>query len=832
MKRSQHIALLAVLGVGVVVAGAWVVHRCLHDPSVAVLPGLREAPWIVYPSSPRTNIHLVADLDTRFRRTFTLSEPPKSAMLEWRGFRRATVRVNDIDVATSQGNWKDVRSADVASQLRPGENTLEITVVNDRAAGALSARLTMPAQTVPTDSTWRASIAGSAWRDARRACEPVDYLQLTPDFPPPTAWQALLAGWRSLLVFAVLVTLAVVIHARFGKAIDQRSVTWAMIIAAVMWAALFMNNAPALGVVGNDARFHLDYIQYILDHSRLPTPDLGAEMFQPPLYYLVSAGLLKACGHAIIDDGALHTLRMAAMVLGAAQLMLIGIGLRLLMPGKFAWQLLGLVVAGFMPLHLYAFQYPSNELLAATLTTGVLVLGLHVLRRDEPHAGWLAALGVCLGAAVLSKATPIIAGVLVMAAIAAKASTQPRPWRVAGKRLALTGGAFLMTCGWYYFSIWQAHGRVMLTGYQLGGEHTWWGDPGYATAAHYTHFGRALIHPIYACFHSVPNGIYSTLFGDGLVGGRAALLGSVPWSMTLMLGGYVLALPVMAALLLGAALVLWRWVRKPDTHHFVVLAFPASVLAAMVYLSIGLQAPNYPQSRAIFAMGAMLPLCALAAYGFQAVACRHKRLRWFVVVLLGVWALNNYASYWVVRNSTDALAYRASRNIALPDRAIAVRQDLQTVLNNDPKHLLGRITAARLAWQHHRDDVAAALLTDVVNDYPQASSIHMRIAQLHEARGETDAAANRYQAAIKANPDNGYARDGYAALLMRQGRRVEAIESFRAALHSLNDNAAVHQNLAGAYTATNDHTRAAYHLRIAKRLEAARRTAGAAMGGG
>ena len=59
---------------------------------------------------------------------------------------------------------------------------------------------------------------------------------------------------------------------------------------AALWVALFCNNTRLLPLnVGFDARPHADYINYLQEHKALPLPNEGLEMFQPPLYYVISA---------------------------------------------------------------------------------------------------------------------------------------------------------------------------------------------------------------------------------------------------------------------------------------------------------------------------------------------------------------------------------------------------------------------------------------------------------------------------------------------------------------------------------------------------------------
>jgi hypothetical protein len=820
---------LWVVILGAIGAVWWQGGRYLYDSEVAILPTDSSAPWIVYPNSPRTNIHLAADLDTRFRRSVTLAAMPDQASLHWRGFRRLVIEINGQAIPKSTGNWKIVQSVDVLPFLHVGENVIEITVTNHRAPAVLSAKLVLPDRVVSTDSSWQASIAGSSWRAARRAAAAMDTDQLTPDFPPVAPWQAILNHRTALLIYAALSLLVMMLHMRIGIQIDQRFVTWSLLIAAGLWAALFINNAPMLGVIGHDARFHMDYIQYILDHGRLPSVDQGAQMFQPPLYYMISAGLLQACGLSTVNETAIYVLRMQAVVFGIAHLLLIGVGLRLLMPRQFGKQLIGIVVAAFMPLHLYSFQYPTNELLAATLTTGALVLALRFVQHDAPSMKLGIALGACIAAALLTKTTPIIACVLILTAVVGRSITLKHQWRASSGSACAAMGVCLLGCGWYYLYIYRQYGKLLMTGWGPVGEPTWWSDPGVCTIDFFTRVGRSLIMPIFSGFYSFADGYYSTLFGDGLIGGRVALLGSVAWDMTLISAGYVLALPVAGAMIVGGGIYTWRWLRRPDASSFIMLSLPLAMIAAMVYLST--RTPNYGHSRAAYAMGAMLPICALAAQGLYGLMHRHAVARWILITLLSVWVVNSYASYWIVRGSPDALAYRAWYSVSKPQHLQRTRRDLHNVLTRDPKHLLARITLVRMASLQGHHDITTNVLRNLQQDYPQAASIRLWLAHEAQAMQQFDLAEQHYKIAIELNPDDGHAHDAYASLLIQQKRVDRAIDHLRKALHSLNDNPQVHAQLADAYVISGQNDPAAYHRDIARLLKKAHQRAVADMEG-
>ena len=47
---------------------------------------------------------------------------------------------------------------------------------------------------------------------------------------------------------------------------------------------------------GFDAVQHADYVRFVADRWQVPDASQGWEMSQPPLYYVLSAGLYRLCG--------------------------------------------------------------------------------------------------------------------------------------------------------------------------------------------------------------------------------------------------------------------------------------------------------------------------------------------------------------------------------------------------------------------------------------------------------------------------------------------------------------------------------------------------------
>jgi hypothetical protein len=507
-------------------------------------------------------------------------------------------------------------------------------------------------------------------------------------------------------------------------------------------------------------------VRSVLEHHHLPLADEGWEMYQPPLYYLLAAGLLRLTGRTAVDPGAiawLHGLGWAAGLLQCAALLA---GLRLVLGDRLRPLLAGLCLAVFLPMQLYMFQYVSNEGLHAALSSCALWLALRILHRGDTSARSHLLLGTVLGLALLAKFSALVVCALTVAVLAGRLWTQGvREPRVYGRTIGALVFAALLVCGWHYARVTRQFGQPLVGNWNRATGFAWWMDPGYATAGTFFRFGRSLTAPLFSAFHGLPDAIYSTLWGEGLLGGAALLTIRPPWSYGLMAAGYLLALLPTLALITGLAAGAVRLVCAPRSEDVLLLGVLGAT--AFAVLTLSLQLPFYAQAKAFYGLSALLPLCVLAGRGFEILTRRSRLAGVLLSVLLGVWALNAYATFWIRGGS--------SGEPSLEDAHRAL----------DPEGLLSRSEAAG------------------------------RQGNL----GEAVALARR---ATELAPDHPFAWVALGSSLIRGGENRQAVAALREALRVSPRNPTVHTWLAGLYAAEGDPVRARDHQRMAERLSAAR----------
>ena len=417
--KPWHRAILVVVLAGLAVALlAWIART---DPAINYLPRHRDADWIVFPTAVDARAHGYASLDATFRREFILPQKPAAARLHLRALRRAEIKVNGVSIQFPQNrNWKDVSEVDIAEQLHEGANIVEVRVFNHNGPPALWLVLSSDQLNVRTNENWEASFAGSSWRHAALASAAKTPGHGNPVADGESTFDAAKTIWPLWILLIGIACGGVMLWRAGLKQFTSPSLERVVLfLISAMWLFLFWNNTRLLPFhAGFDSKEHLKYIDYIQQQWSLPSPTEGWEMYQPPLYYFIAAVILSLCKLSINDPASVFVLRALGAFFGIAQFALLFLTLRLLFSARTA--LVGLLLAAFLPMHLYLAHYVTNEVLTATLATLTVYLCLHLLKNETPCAAQFVFVGLALGATMLTKATGILLLPIVIAAICAR----------------------------------------------------------------------------------------------------------------------------------------------------------------------------------------------------------------------------------------------------------------------------------------------------------------------------------------------------------------------------------------------------------------------------
>jgi len=792
----------------------WMGWKALRDPAISFLSAHRGGDWIVYPSPGNPAMHPAVELGALFRRSFTLASRPRSAELHLRAFRRFQLTVNGQPALRSDDgvSWKNDRRVDITRLLRVGENRIEVLVSNRAGPPALWLRLSLPGRTIGSDERWAVSWAGATWANAVRADAPASCRRFDPDGRMRSPVDALVARRGTVALLALLSGAMVALGAWWSRSRGKQArlalpsgwAPWvALAAAATAWVVLFIHNAPWLSAMaGFDADAHLSYIRYILEHHSLPLADQGWQMYQPPLYYLVAALVLAATGLTVPGPDAANVLRWLGLAYGVANLILIGASLRLAFPDHPRRQVIGLVIATFLPMQLYLYQLPTNEILVATLSSAVLLVTLQVLRTDQPSLRLHGLLGLCMGLALMAKVSAFLVVSVALGMLVVRMAVRPRQSLFRGLAgLGLAGGIAILICGWHYGRVWLRFGTPLIGNWDPDAGFRWWLDSGYRTVHDYLRFGRALSAPFFSGFAGVWDGLYSTLWSDGLCSGEASIWTAPPWCSDLMSVGSLLALLPTLAILVGGVVFLVRWIRQPNLRDTAILGLAFGTFVAVVFMT--LQVPYYGMVKSFYGLSALLPLCVFAAVGLDLAVTRARWSATLLLLLLGTWALVSYGAQWINASSPRALAFRgetafwrgtdrdgaallkeaiardaadwtARRNLAqFMVRQGAARQELKEFFEADGRAGLElverRVALGQIAATEGDLDRAIAEATRVIALNPDLPDAHELEAVTREARGETQSAIAAWREVLRIDPFNPMAHQALDRLLIRVG---------------------------------------------------------------
>ncbi len=192
----------------------------------------------------------------------------------------------------------------------------------------------------------------------------------------------------------------------------------------------------------NDEPDHVRNVELLVSgHWYRIEPNAGYAPHQPPLYYLVLAGVQKIAGRSSAmpapqqgdpilanglfshqqpqesrDKSLLWILRVPSIFLGALTIVLTGLIGRLLADDDWVGVAAAAAV-GFLPKFVFSSSFVNNDVLATALGAAATYLALKVWK-GAASSKTLLLLGVALGAAVVTKLSVLpLVGVLMMASL-------------------------------------------------------------------------------------------------------------------------------------------------------------------------------------------------------------------------------------------------------------------------------------------------------------------------------------------------------------------------------------------------------------------------------
>ena len=647
MSRTAWVA----LALAVCLGSGLAVGRLLGFSGGRVLISDATAPWVMA-DEPFSAMNRQWGSErarrVRFRTSWDIEGAvPEQVQLRLRAFGRFFVHLNGMPVVFEtdpERRWSVFQAKDVTSVLKAGRNRLVVEVRNRQGPALISMDLSgREGRMRGSVSDFESQVGAGPWgpaipaRDIRR--HPAN------DWLPTPKQGFERYGW-----VLVGVASAGALLGFWATSMSSMLGRWGLVglWAAVLffWGAFWARSVEIPLVAGFDARSHLEVVGWI-GSGRLPIATDGWSAYHPPLYHSVVA-VLHHLGRGLEGSSSLWAIRLPALIAGLGVVFWSGRLARWANPEQRGVQGLAIVFAALLPVNLGLAGTVSNEGWLAFCAAGAVVQAAQVLGQRSLSSRGLVWVSIWLGLALLTKYTALVAAVVILAFVMVRLSggtSRENSTRV--RELLFFLAPALAISGWYYARNWVLFGRFLVPNWDLPGpKRTWWSPPGFHSVDYYLSFGRSLTEPFYSSFSSFWDGLYSTLWGDGLLSGAPGVPDIlVPWDLEWMAVGYWAALPMLALILLGIGFWGRDVLRSGSESRAMGLALPlvygAALLFAIFFATLAL--PFFGQSRASYGLSATPILAVAFARGWFAVEERARSrsalraLRAGMGALLAVW---------------------------------------------------------------------------------------------------------------------------------------------------------------------------------------------------
>ena len=647
-KRFTSVVLAAGI-LALLAYGVWMGIRIHRDPRVIFLTASGNAEWIQADDPVSLDRKWTALQARGFKTKFSVNAQTADAVLRVRTLQRFSVLIDGAVIAIPPADpraSKAIHHVQLAPHLKPGPHELTIFAQND--FGPIVLWASCDALNLHTSTAWESTADGATWKKVRRATE-------RPLHPIASEFGSPAAGLKNQLpLFAAVFILAGALTYLRGKtrvavhSLSASNVRW---LALGAWVAMAANNILKLPApAGFDITGHLDYVDYLLKHHRIPLANDGWQMFQSPLNYIATAVLHLAMPKFESAVTSVLSLRLLPLACGLVHIQLCYRAVRRLYPNREDLQIVGTVFAGVLPMNIYLSQYVGNEPLAGVLSAAVFTTCLKLLRpRSGENLRWTPAwLGLWFGLALLAKVSAVLVGLPLALSIAfAALSNHPNLKASMGefsRRTALVGGLTMAVAGWYYVRNLIHLGRPFIGGWDPARGFAWWQDPGFRTASEFLSFGSSLVRPVYAALESFWDGVYASFWCDTYVSSAMTAAAAPKWNYDFFMANIWLSLLPTVALVIGAVLALYQVFRRSDGIALITLTCVGAYLAALIHLTVTL--PYYCIIKSFYTIGAMPAYALLLVGGFDFLG-RYRAVRPVLHGLFACWAVSSYIAYFV-----------------------------------------------------------------------------------------------------------------------------------------------------------------------------------------
>ncbi|HIB87514.1 TPA: hypothetical protein EYO57_09955 [Candidatus Poribacteria bacterium] len=601
-------------------------YQAFVSPQIEFLRPALRGKWITHPNPPIDFQQSSTCPNVIFYRDFQLDEIPEKEKIRVTAMRSFWIRVNNEPIPFDPPNsWKSSIHINLVPYLQSGQNTIRIQVGGPKNPPAL---LVEGRRLLRSGENWQVALKPdlSDLSAASIALQDEHYLNSNPNpIRQSTFFVFYLIGFLAYSVLGVVVLFIRPNETKF----DQDTNLWKKhgfcFLLFLIAVIIQLHNVSTYAHTRShfDWQGHVDYIQHIATHWKIPIATDGWEMFQPPLYYLISAVILKTSG------GSLKAVQIFTTLTGLGNLLFSWFLLCQVFPTQTRKRNLGFSVIAMLPMGFYMNSMVSNEIFSGSVISGTIVLSTYLLFKKGLTSYKASILiGLASGLGLLSKYTALFVLLSLLLLLGLRFITRQITW----KRIVTVICTVSLTCGWLYGRNIVRFGDPFIGNWDEASGFHYEQSPGYRNVQFYTQFGSVFYHlPVRSRWVSFWDGKYGSMWTDthgtflNLSNPTTQLLGSLSLWLAL--------LPTLA-IVFGFGYAIKFLIRHEWNHPYFVMV-TTSVLTILSLVSFTMEIPTYSTIKAFFFLS-MIPIIGVfAALGLERLCLNLGKLRWIVYIHLG-----------------------------------------------------------------------------------------------------------------------------------------------------------------------------------------------------
>jgi len=402
-------------------------YQAFVSPQIEFLRPALRGKWITHPNPPIDFQQSSTCPNVIFYRDFQLDEIPEKEKIRVTAMRSFWIRVNNEPIPFDPPNsWKSSIHINLVPYLHSGQNTIRIQVGGPKNPPAL---LVEGRRLLRSGENWQVALKPdlSDLSAASIALQDEHYLNSNPNpIRQSTFFVFYLIGFLAYSVLGVVVLFIRPNETKF----DQDTNLWKKhgfcFLLFLIAVIIQLHNVSTYAHTRShfDWQGHVDYIQHIATHWKIPIATDGWEMFQPPLYYLISAVILKTSG------GSLKAVQIFTTLTGLGNLLFSWFLLCQVFPTQTRKRNLGFSVIAMLPMGFYMNSMVSNEIFSGSVISGTIVLSTYLLFKKGLTSYKASILiGLASGLGLLSKYTALFVLLSLLLLLGLRFITRQITWK-------------------------------------------------------------------------------------------------------------------------------------------------------------------------------------------------------------------------------------------------------------------------------------------------------------------------------------------------------------------------------------------------------------------